>query len=253
MAEATKFLKGFSADYSKLLEDIKKIVRDAIEESKREDVAKLGEAMILMVTILKNMNEEMKLYREVLERYGEVLKGYDERFKKIEETLEEHTKVLKGYDERFKKIEFSLDEVRTSVEELKVSVGALSGRLGIDLERAILNLYRDTLKSFNIEGEKVEKISIKDTEGRYYRKGARLEMDIYIHDNVTYFIEVKSLVEDDDVEWFEERCRIFERILDRKPSRKIIVAVNIFKDAVERARELGIDVVYGKILEVETG
>ncbi len=31
-------------------------------------------------------------------------------------------------------------------------------------------------------------------------------MDIYVHDNKAYFIEVKSLVEVEDIEWFEEKC-----------------------------------------------
>jgi hypothetical protein len=38
---------------------------------------------------------------------------------------------------------------------------------------------------------------------------------------------------------------VAERILGRKADRLILVAVNIDREALERARELGVDVVYG--------
>ncbi|MEZ0289906.1 MAG: DUF3782 domain-containing protein, partial [Sulfolobales archaeon] len=134
---------------------------------------------------------------------------------------------------------------------LDVAVGSLRGRLGIDLERTILNIYRDLLEKRGIKPSRVEKITFKDLDGRYYRKGARLEIDIYVHNEETIFIEVKSLVDIDDVEWFWEKCEIFEKILGRRSSSRMIVAVNIFRDALERARELGLEVVYGRVLEVE--
>ncbi len=31
-----------------------------------------------------------------------------------------------------------------------------------------------------------------------------------MHDNKAYFIEVKALAEVEDIEWFEEKCNIFE-------------------------------------------
>ncbi|MEM2553247.1 MAG: hypothetical protein QXE02_07010, partial [Sulfolobales archaeon] len=82
-------------------------------------------------------------------------------------------------------------------------------------------------------------------------RGARLEIDIYVHDNITNFIEVRSLLELDDVEWFYERCEIFEKILGKKPDKKIIVAINVMKEAIERAKELGIETIYGRELEIK--
>jgi len=127
---------------------------------------------------------------------------------------------------------------------IEASLGSLGGRLGIDLERAILNIYRDVLEKMGVEPGRVERISYKDIDGRYYRKGARLELDIYIHDSGASFIEVKPLADINDVEWFQQRCEIFEKILGKKPSRKILIAINILSEALERARELGIEVIY---------
>lgn len=76
-------------------------------------------------------------------------------------------------------------------------------------------------------------------------------MDIHVHGNVVYFIEVESLLEYDDVEWFYQECDLFEKILGRKPGRKIVVAINAMKDAVERARELGVNIICGREIEIE--
>ncbi len=172
-------------------------------------------------------SEEMKLVADALNK----LATYTfEGFKKILEVLEEHSK---------------------SLARLEVTVGRFTSRTGIDMEKMILNIYRDVLEQEGVGVWRVEKLRLKDVDGRYLRRGARLEIDIYAHDDKVYFIEVKSLVEVDDVEWFNLRCDIFEKILGRRPDRRIIVCINIFKDALERAQELGIHVIYGRVLEVE--
>lgn len=56
------------------------------------------------------------------------------------------------------------------------------------------------MSRFGIVGEKVEKISIKDVEGRYYRKDTKLELNIYVHNDRVFFIEVKPFADEDDVE-----------------------------------------------------
>jgi len=38
--------------------------------------------------------------------------------------------------------------------------------------------------------------------------------------------------------------------LEKKPSRKILIAINILSEALERARELGIDVIYERELKI---
>jgi hypothetical protein len=172
-------------------------------------------------------SEEMKLVADALNK----LATYTfEGFKKILEVLEEHSR---------------------SLARLEVTVGRFTSRTGIDMEKMILNIYRDVLEQEGIGVWRVEKLRLKDVDGRYLRRGAKLEIDIYAHDDKVYFIEVKSLVEVDDVEWFNLRCDIFEKILGRRPDRRIIVCINIFKDALERAQELGIHVIYGRVLEVE--
>ncbi len=63
------------------------------------------------------------------------------------------------------------------------------------------------------------------------------------------FDEVKSHAELEDVEWLFEKARIIERVLNKRAGKTLMVAVNIDREALERARQLGIDAIYGAIIE----
>jgi hypothetical protein len=128
-------------------------------------------------------------------------------------------------------------------------MGSLGRRWGRDLERTVLEIYRDALEKRGVEPGRVEKFVYTDVDGRYLKPGARIEVDVYIHDGGLYLLEVKSYAELEDVEWFAEKAGAVEKILGRKAERLIIVAVNIDKEALERAAQLGIDAVYGAVIE----
>jgi len=235
---------GSEIDYRAFLEEVKRVVREAIEESKREDILKLGSAVMKIAEVLEGILGELRKHREILEEHSRILREHSKILEEHSRILEKHSKILEEHTR-------ILREHSKSLARLEAGLGALGARLGVDLERTILNIYRDVLSHMGIETVKVEKISYKDIDGRYYRKGAKLELDIYVHDTEVEFIEVKSYADVGDVEWFQTRCEVFEKILGKKPSRRILVAVNISTEALERARELGIEVVYGRALEKE--
>ena len=213
------------------LEDLEAIVKKAVREA-----------------VEQARSEEMKLVVDALNK----LATYTfEGFKKILEVLEEHSKILRELEKRLGKLEASASRLETTTARLEVTVGRFTSRTGIGMEGMILNIHRDVLEQEGVGVWKVEKLRLKDVDGRYLRRGARLEIDIYAHDDKVYFIEVRSLVEVNHVEWFNLRCDIFEKILGRRPDRRIIVCINIFRDAFERAQELGMHVIYDRVLEVE--
>ena len=174
--------------------------------------------------------------REVAEAVKLLASYMREGFEKMFKILEEHSKML---EERSKRLE----ELAKAVGELKVAVGSLGKRWGRDLERAVLELYKHALEERGVEAGKVEKFVYTDVDGRFYRRGARIEVDVYIHDEKMYLIEVKSHAELKDVEWFYDKAETVEKILGRKAEKLIVVAVNIDREALERAKELGIEVV----------
>jgi len=59
---------------------------------------------------------------------------------------------------------------------------------------------------------------------------------------------MKSHAELKDVEWLDDVAKIFANVLSRK-IKGILVAFHVDKDALERAKELDIDVIYGRVLE----
>jgi hypothetical protein len=92
----------------------------------------------------------------------------------------------------------------------------------------------------------VEKLRFKDVDGRYTGTPGRVfDIDVVVRDGGLYAIEVKSYADVEDVEVLYDKIPIVERYYGRKVDKAYLVAVAIEKEAVDRARELGIEVIYG--------
>jgi hypothetical protein len=229
-----KLLSSEVEKFKELEAIVKKAVREALEEAGSEEARRIAEALDKLVTYtFTGFNKIL----EVLEKHSKI--------------LEEHTKILEEHSKILEKHSKILEEHSKILARIEATLGGLTSRMGIDMERMILNVYKDVFEREGLEIRKVEKISFKDVDGRYYRRGAKLELDIYAHDDKVYFMEVKSLVDVNDVEWFNFKCEIFEKILGRRPDRRMIVCINILDEALERARELGVDIIYGRIIKAE--
>jgi len=232
---------------------IEQIISKAMKASRSEELKELA-------TVVKELAEVVKAgfesHERALSELREVLKKQSEHVSALSENVENLSKQVASLSDQVTALKegvaaFSREvgDLKATVAKLNVTVGSVGRRFGLDLERTVLNLYKDALAALGLEEEKVEKLTLEDVDGRLYKKGARLELDVYVHDQKVYFIEVKSLVELDDVEWFDEKCRIFEKALGVKPERKVLVCLNATKEAVARCSELGIDIVYGRVLE----
>jgi hypothetical protein len=195
------------------------------------------------VKLLANyMREGFEKTFKILEEHSKILREHSKILEGHSKILREHSKILEGHGKR-------LEELTRAIGELKVSVGSLGRRWGRDLERTVLELYRQTLEERGVEPGKVEKYVYTDLKGEYLARGARIEVDVYVHNEKAYLIEVKSYAEVDDVEWFYKKAQIVEKILGKAAEKLIIVAVNIDKEALERAKQLGIEAVYGALVE----
>jgi hypothetical protein len=175
--------------------------------------------------IRKARTEELKEVAEAIKTLADYMKtGFEAMVKAIEE-------MRKTYDERLKRLE--------------VTMGYLGGRWGRDLEKMVLELFKEALERRGVEAEKVEKLVLKTDVGV-------VEIDVYIHDGRRYLIEVKAVAYGDDVEWFSQRARLAAEALakqGKRVERLILVAVHIDKEALEKARQLGIDVIYGNVID----
>jgi hypothetical protein len=226
-------------------ESLEEIIERVLRKARSEELRVIAEAV-------KTLADYMKTgFKETLER----IESIERRIEKFEERLEEHSKILQEHSKRLEELTNTirehgrrLEELTRVVGELKITIGSIGRRWGRDLEKTIIELYRHILEERGIIPEKIEKFTYEDIDGKYYVKGSKIEFDIYVHDEKVYLIEVKSHVDVEDVEWLYKRGEIYEKITGKKPDKLILIAVNIDVDAYERARELGVEVVYGSLI-----
>jgi len=178
----------------------------------------------------------------------------EKRLETIESTLlehskrlEEHSRVLQEHSKRLEEYSRRLEELAKEVASQGIVLGSIGRRWGKDLEKVVLDLYRYVLEERGVIPENIERFIYVDSDGRYYVKGSRIEFDVYLHNNKVYLVEVKSRAEIDDVEWLYKRAEIYEKIRERKPDKLILIAIHI-DDAYARAKELGIEAIYGVII-----
>ena len=206
---------GFAFDWRTLEE----VVERAVRRARAEELKDVADAV-------KTLADYMKI-----------------GFEKVFQVLQEHSKRLEEHSKR-------IEELSKRVARFEVVVGSVTRRVGIDLEKTILSLYRDVLVWFGVEDvDKVEKFVYIDAEGRYMGKGDTLEIDIYIHNKEIFFIEVKSFVDVEDVMWFNHKCSIASRIIGKEPKRKIMVSIHSVKEALAQAKKYEIDIIYGELID----
>lgn len=219
---------------------------DVVELKKRViELLREDEEFRLAVAGLLNLDTILLELKKLREDFNKLVELEEKRWEENNKRWEENNKKWEEARKRFEAIEVELARLSKAVAEVEVILGSIGRRWGRDLEKAVLEIYRHALEERGIEPGKVEKFVYVDSEGKYYKKGARVEVDVYVHDERLYLIEVKSHAEYEDVEWFHDVSKIVEKVLGREADKLILVAVHIDEEALKRARELGMDVIYG--------
>jgi hypothetical protein len=237
-----------SIDYGRLLEDIRRVVREAVEEARREDVARIGEALSKITLVLEGMLGELREHRRILEEHSKILEKHTKTLEEHTKILEEHSKILREHTKILEEHSVTLKDHSRMLGELRVMVGSMGRRWGRDLEETVLAIYKDELAQRGLDVRLARKFSYVDVDGRFGLKGNVYEFDVIIEGDGVTVIEVKSRATRDDVVWFYEKVRRVESLLGNV-KRLLVVAVNIDKEALERAQELGVDAVYGAVIE----
>jgi hypothetical protein len=212
---------------------------DKIEEAilrLTENVAKLAELQAKTEARLAKVEERLFKVEERLEEH-------DKKFVTIEERLEEH-------DKKFNAILEELKGLKLVTDEISVTIGSITRRYGKDLEKTILKIYKDQLIQMGINPDNAKRFRYIDKEGKYRIKGKEYEFDIVVSDDAIDVIEVKTHASKDDVEWFNDKVERVKSEFGKPLRRKIMVAVHIDKDALDRANELGINAIYGHVIPV---
>jgi hypothetical protein len=229
--------------------ELKKKILSLVRENEEFRYALAG--LLGLDTILfelKKLREDFLVFaKEQEKKWEEAFK----RFEAIEKTLIEHTKILEEHTKILQEHSKRLEELSRAVAQIHVTLGRLGGRWGRNMEKMVLEIFKKVLEERGIELGKVERFEYVDWDGRFYKRGARIEIDVYVHDEKLYLIEVKSHADYDDVEYFHDVAQVVEKILNKKADKLILVATSIDENAFKRAGELGIDVIYGAIIPLD--
>jgi hypothetical protein len=253
---------SLSIDWSRLEEIVERVVRRARAEELRDIAEAIKTLADFMRTGFKEVLDRIERIEKRLEAVESILLKHSKSIEELNKTLMEHSKrleelskrveemnkVLMEHSKRLEEHSKRLEELAKEVARQGVVLGSIGRRWGKDLEKMVLELYRHVLEERGMIPEKIERFTYVDSDGRYYVKDSKIEFDIYMHNERIYLVEIKSHADVEDVEWLYKRAEIYEKIAGRKPDKLMLVAIHIDDDAYARAKELGIDVIYGAII-----
>ncbi|MDW8275441.1 MAG: DUF3782 domain-containing protein, partial [Candidatus Nitrosocaldus sp.] len=172
-------------------------------------------------------------------------------WKSIEDMRRDMLEGFRRHDEELAALRVVVASLSKGMDELSVSVGALGRRVGRDLERLILNIYRDQLMQLGVDKDRAKRFEYIDKEGLYGLKGKRYEFDIVVSDGYADVVEVKSRMSEEDMVVFYEKVNSIRPVIDGeygRVRRLVAVAVHMDAEAIEKAKELGIECIYGHII-----
>ncbi|MEM2090328.1 MAG: hypothetical protein QXM28_01365 [Candidatus Nitrosocaldus sp.] len=228
-----------------LREEMNKLRQDMLEGFRRhdEEFARVWES-------IEKLRQDML---EGFRRHDEELKRHWESIEKLRQDMLEG---FRRHDEEFAKMRQDMQEGFKRhdklLQELWVGQGSLGRRMGKDLEKLILNIYRDQLMQLGIDKDKARRFKYIDKEGLYGLKGKVYEFDVVVSNSHVDILEVKSYMEEEDMVVFYEKVNSIRQVIEVEyragVKRLIAVAVHIDKEAVDKARELGIECIYGNMV-----
>jgi hypothetical protein len=199
-------------------------------------------------------DEEFRLAAASLLGYIELIKRLDENEKRIDSTLAEIKKLREDFNREMHNLREEQIKMREEFNRLEyrfeVILGRMGRRWGVDLEKTMLGTFKEVLEKEGIEIGKVESFSYTDYDGSITGlKGRRVQVDILVKNGKLTLIEVKSFPEFEDVDHLRDVVGYVEKILKRSVDQVYLVAVNIDRETLNRAKELGFKVIYGNLVE----
>jgi hypothetical protein len=238
------------------LREHRKILNEHTKRFEEHD-KKFNEIIIELKEHRKILEEHTRILEEHTKTLGEHTRILGEHTKILGEhtrVLRNHTKRLEEHDKKFNEIINEMRDLKKDVEllsdKVEVTIGSMGKKWGIGLERTVLKIFKETLETKGIEPGKVEKFKFKDENGSITGiKGKIIDVDVLIKDEKLYVIEVKSTAEIDHIEHLIEKTNAIKKILKRLVDKIFLIAINVDKEAYDRAKEANIEVIYSNILE----
>jgi hypothetical protein len=180
-----------------------------------------------------------------LERLREdMIKGFERHDAELAKLREDMVKGFERHDREIQRLTEEMNKLREDMtkgfELVNRHISAIGARWGIMAEDAFREGLRGILeKEF---GVKVERWITIDEEGLVYGFKSVIEVDIAIKDGKTMLIEISSSVDRSKVAAFLRKAQLYEKKTGIRPDRLIMVTPYADEDAIEAAREVGVEV-----------
>jgi hypothetical protein len=223
--------------YFWLTEEMNKLREDMTKGFERHDLelAKLREDM--MKGFERHDAEIARLREDMMkgfERYDRELAKLREDMNKLREDM------MKGFERHDREITKLREDMMRGFELVNRHISAIGARWGIMAEDAFREKLRGILeKEF---GVKVERWIARDEDGIVYGFSSVVEIDIAIKDGKTMLIEISSSVDKSKVAAFLRKAQLYEKKTGIKPERLIMVTPYADENAIEAAKEVGVEV-----------
>ncbi|MEM3355123.1 MAG: DUF3782 domain-containing protein, partial [Metallosphaera sp.] len=196
-------------------------------------VEKLAEAQ-------KRSEERLTRLESAVEKLAEAQKRSEERLTRLESAVEKLAEAQKRSEERLTRVEENL--VR-----LERKVGNIGARWGIDQEEVVREFMAEVFKQEGFDVSLLSSYTYVDEQGVFGEKGDVYEVDILKRNGTTYLIEVKAYAQPKDVSRFNHTCYVVSKVLKLENPVKMMLANVVTQKAVERAKNLGIRLIYGEV------
>jgi hypothetical protein len=205
--------------------------------------------------ILKRLDRNEQELVRLREDMTKMFEKHEERFARIEEEIgriwqelaklrEDMNKLregmMKGFERHDREIAKLREDMMRGFELVNRHISAIGARWGIMAEDAFREELRGILeKEF---GVKVERWIARDEDGIVYGFSSVIEVDIAIKDGKTMLIEISSSVDKSKVAAFLRKAQLYEKKTGIKPERLIMVTPYADENAIEAAKEVGVEV-----------
>ncbi len=113
--------------------------------------------------VRKARTEELKDVSEALKMLAEYVKtGFEATNKALEGLLKSVEELRKAVDEMRKTYDERLKSHEEQLKRIEVALGSIGRRWGRDLEKMVLEIFREALERRGIEPGKVERLTLED-------------------------------------------------------------------------------------------
>ena len=240
-------LKGFERhdrEIQRLIEETNKLREDMIKGFERHDLelARLREDMVKGFE--RHDREIERLTEELTKLREDMVRGFERHDAEIAKLREDMTKGFERHDREIQRLTEEMNKLREDMmkgfELVNRHISAIGARWGIMAEDAFREGLRGILeKEF---GVKVDRWIARDEDGMVYGFSSVIEIDIAIKDGKPMLIEISSSVDKSKVAAFLRKAQLYEKKTGIKPERLIMVTPYADEDAIEAAREVGVEV-----------